>query len=185
EFGDSLYVLLSGKVKVSLLSQDGKEAILGVLGPGEVFGEMSLLDGMPRSATVTTLERARLLKLGRQDFLHFLQRNPDVMLNLLVAFSQRLRSTNTLIANLSFLNLPARLARLLMELGQRHGRPGPAGVIIGLRLSQEELGNLAGTSRESVNKQLRAWAESGLLEYCQGIITLKNVEGLYLQSLSP
>ncbi len=183
EAGDSLYVLLAGKVKISLLSVEGKEAILSLLGAGDVFGEMSLLDGLPRSATVTSLEDCRLLLIGRQDFVQFLKRHADVALNLLAALSQRLRTTNNLVENLSFHHLPSRLARLLMDLGQRHGKVEPAGVEIGLRLSQEELGNLVGASRESVNKQLRAWAESGLLEYQQGIIVIKKVDALFMYAM--
>lgn len=183
EPGDSLYVLLDGKVKISLISQDGKEAILSLMAAGEVFGEMSLLDGLPRSATVTALEDCRLMVIGRQDFLQFLRQHSDVALNLLAALSQRLRSTNNLVENLSFLNLPSRLARLLINLGQQYGRRGAEGVQIGMRLSQEELGNLVGASRESVNKQLRAWVESGLLEYRQGTIVLKRVEALFMHTV--
>lgn len=181
--GDSLYVLLSGKVKISLLSAEGKEAILSLMGSGDVFGEMSLLDGLPRSATVTTLEDCRLMVIGRQEFVQFLKRYADVALNLLAALSQRLRTTNNLVENLSFHHLPSRLARLLMDLGQRHGKAGAGGVEIGLRLSQEELGNLVGASRESVNKQLRAWAESGLLEYQQGTIVIKKVDALFMHAM--
>lgn len=184
EAGDSLYVLLSGKVKVSLLSADGKEAILSLMGAGDVFGEMSLLDGLPRSATVTSLEDCRLMQIGRQDFVQFLKRHADVALKLLAALSQRLRTTNNLVENLSFHHLPSRLARLLLDLGQRHGKPAPNGVEIGLRLSQEELGNLVGASRESVNKQLRAWADAGLLEYRQGAIVIRKVDALFMQSLT-
>lgn len=181
--GDSLYVLLAGKVKISLLSVEGKEAILSLMGPGDVFGEMSLLDGLPRSATVTSLEDCRLMVIGRQDFVQFLKRHADVALNLLAALSQRLRTTNNLVENLSFYHLPSRLARLLMDLGQRHGQVVASGVEIGLRLSQEELGNLVGASRESVNKQLRAWAESGLLEYKQGTIVIKKLDAIFMHAM--
>lgn len=181
--GDSLFVLLAGKVKVSLLSVDGKEVILSLLSAGDVFGEMSLLDGLPRSATVTSLEDCRLLVIGRRDFVQFLKQHIDVALNLLAALSQRLRATNNLVENLSFYHLPSRLARLLMDLGQRHGKVGPDGVEIGLRLSQEELGNLVSASRESVNKQLRAWAESGVLEYQQGTIVIKKVDALFMHAM--
>ena len=183
EPGDSLYVLLAGKVKISLLSAEGKEAILSLMAAGDVFGEMSLLDGLPRSATVTSLEDCRLMVIGRQDFVQFLKRHADVALNLLAALSQRLRTTNNLVENLSFHHLPSRLARLLLDLGQRHGKVESGGVAIGLRLSQEELGNLVGASRESVNKQLRAWAESGLLEYQQGTIVIKKVDALFMHAM--
>jgi CRP-like cAMP-binding protein len=183
EAGDSLYVLLAGKVKISLLSAEGKEAILSLLGDGDVFGEMSLLDGLPRSATVTTLEDCRLMMIGRQDFVQFLRRHADVALDLLAALSQRLRATNSLVENLSFHPLPSRLARLLMDLGQRHGKVQSGGVEIGLRLSQEELGNLVGASRESVNKQMRTWAEAGLLEYRQGTIVIKKLDALFISAM--
>lgn len=184
EAGDSLYVLLSGKVKVSLISTDGKEAILSLMGAGDVFGEMSLLDGLPRSATVTSLEDCRLMQIGRQYFVQFLKRHAEVALKLLAALSQRLRTTNNLVENLSFHHLPSRLARLLLDLGQRHGRAEPEGIEIGLRLSQEELGNLVGASRESVNKQLRAWVDSGVLEYRHGVIVIRKVDALFMQSLT-
>ncbi len=185
EPGESLYVVLGGSLKVSLSSPEGKEVILSLLGTGDLFGEMSLFDGHPRSATVSSLEDCRLLVILRRDFLPFLETHPKVCLKLLAALSQRLRTTNDLVENLSFQALPSRLAKLLIHLGQQYGRAQPDGVSIGLRLSQEELGNLAGASRESVNKQIRAWADAGLLEYSRGKIKLKKVDLLYLQTVAP
>jgi len=184
EAGDHLLVVMQGRVKVSLISPDGKEAILSILEPGDVFGEMALLDGEPRSASVATMENCSFLVLWRRDFLPFLERNPQVALKLLAALSKRLRSTNDMVGNLSFLHLPARLARIHLNLGQQYGKLTAEGIAIGLKLSQEELGNLVGVSRESVNRQIRVWVESGVLDYTHGTIILKDSDVLFRESLS-
>lgn len=183
--GDSLHIVLQGRVKVSLLSEEGKEAILSILGTGEVFGEMSLFDGEPRSATVTTMEASRFLVLHRQTFLPFLQSRMHVMLKLIAEMSKRLRATNDLVGNLSFLNLSARLARILLNLVQQYGKVTNQGIVIGLKLSQEELGHLVGVSRESVNRQLRLWTEAGLIDYDHGTLIVRNSDALFREALTP
>jgi CRP-like cAMP-binding protein len=184
ESGDHLLVLLEGRVKVSLTSAEGKEAILSILEPGDVMGEMALFDGETRSATLTTMQACSFLVLWRRDFLPFLERNPHVSLELLAGLSRRLRATNNLVGNLSFLNLPARLARILINLGQQYGKLTDAGIVIGLKLSQEEIGNLVGVSRESVNRQIRLWVESGVLDYAHGTLVLKSSDVLFRESLN-
>lgn len=184
ETGDHLFILLEGRVKVSLTSAEGKEAILSILESGDVMGEMALLDGEPRSATVSTMDACRFLVLWRRDFLPFLERNPHVALKLLAGLSQRLRATNDMVGNLSFLNLPARLARILINLGQQYGKVTSTGIVIGLKLSQEELGNLVGVSRESVNRQIRLWVDASVLDYTHGTIILKNSDALFRESLN-
>jgi CRP-like cAMP-binding protein len=184
EAGDHLLMLLDGRVKVSLNSADGKEAILSILESGDVIGEMALLDGEPRSATVTAMDECRFLVLWRRDFLPFLEKNPHVAMKLLAGLSLRLRATNDLVGNLSFLNLPARLARILINLGQQYGKLTSTGIAIGLKLSQEELGNLVGVSRESVNRQIRIWVEASVLDYTHGTIILRNSDALFRESLN-
>ena len=184
QIGDSLHLVLEGRVKVSLLSEEGKEAILSILGAGEVFGEMSLFDGEPRSATVTTMEPCRFLVLRRQAFLPFLENRVHVMLGLIAEMSRRLRATNTLVGNLSFLNLSARLARILLNLVQQYGKVSPQGIVIGLKLSQEELGHLVGVSRESVNRQVRQWVEAGVIDYDHGTIVVRNSDALFREALT-
>jgi len=184
EEGDHLLILLEGRVKVSLTSPEGKEAILSILKPGDVMGEMALLDGETRSATLTTMDACNFLVLWRRDFLPFLERNPHVALKLLAGISRRLRATNDMVGNLSFLNLPARLARILINLGQQYGKLTSAGIAIGLKLSQEELGNLVGVSRESVNRQVRIWVEAGVLDYTHGTLILRNSDVLFRESLN-
>lgn len=182
--GDSLHIVLEGRVKVSLLSEEGKEAILSILGAGEVFGEMSLFDGESRSATVTTMEPCRFLVLRRQAFLPFLEKRVPVMLELIAEMSRRLRATNTLVGNLSFLNLSARLARILLNLVQQYGKVTPKGIVIGLKLSQEELGHLVGVSRESVNRQVRAWIDAGIIEHDHGTLIVLNSDALFREALA-
>lgn len=184
EAGDHLLILLEGRVKVSLTSAEGKEAILSILEPGDVMGEMALLDGETRSATLTTMDACSFLVLWRRDFLPFLEHNPHVALKLLAGLSRRLRATNDLVGNLSFLNLSARLARILINLGQQYGKLTSAGIAIGIKLSQEELGNLVGVSRESVNRQIRLWVEAGVLDYTHGTLILKNSDVLFRESLN-
>lgn len=184
EPGDHLLVLLRGRVKVSLVSADGKEVILSLLEPGDVFGEMALLDGEVRSASVTTMEDSTFLTVGRGDFLAFLEHTPSVALKLLAALSRRLRATNELVGSLSFLGLAARLARVLLNLMQQYGRIGERGIVISLRLSQEELGNLAGVSRESINRQLRAWVDAGYIDISHGNIVVKQADAIFREALS-
>lgn len=184
EEGDRLLLLLEGRVKVSLSSAEGKEAILSILEPGQLIGEMSLLDGGHRSATVTAMDACRFMAIRRKDFLGFLEQRPSVALALLQALSLRLRATNDMVGNLSFLNLPARLARILLNLGQQYGKHTGEGIVIGLKLSQEELGNLVGVSRESVNRQVRVWVETGVLDYAHGILILKDSDALFREALA-
>lgn len=183
EAGDNLQIVLRGRVKVSLISPGGKEVILSILQAGDIFGEMALFDGEPRSATVTTLEECVLLVIWRRDFLPFLESTPVVALKLLAALSSRLRATNELVGNLSFLGLSAHLARTLLNLVQNHGTVMPDGIAINLKLSQEELGNLIGVSRESVNRQIRHWVEAGIIDFSQGIILVKDSDALLRETL--
>jgi len=182
--GDNLLILLRGRVKVGLISAEGKEVTLSLLAPGDVIGEMALLDGEARSASVTTLEECVFLSLARGDFLPFLERSPRVALKLLAALSKRLRATNDLVGSLSFLGLTARLARILLNLVQQYGRITPGGIVVGLKLSQEELGNLVGASRESINRQLRLWVDAGLIDLNHGNIVVKNADALFREALS-
>ncbi len=183
--GDSLHIDLEGRVKISLSSEEGKEAILSILSAGEVFGEMSLFDGEPRSAAVTTMEPCRFLVLRRQALLPFLEKRPQVMLELIAEMSRRLRATNTLVGNLSFLDLSTRLARILLNLVQQYGKLTDQGIVIGLKLSQEELGHLVGVSRESVNRQLRLWVEAGVIAHDHGSLIVRDSDALFREALAP
>jgi len=155
--GREMYAIASGRVKISSDSEDGREIVLGLLEPGDLFGEISLLDGAPRTATCTTVGSTALLVIDRPEFLAALEQCPALAIKFLEILAARLRLTDQLIEDTLFLNLGARLAKMLLTLAERCGRVTPEGVQIELRLSQQELGNLVAASRESVNKQLKAW----------------------------
>lgn len=160
--GSSLYVIESGVVKVQRTSPEGKEVILTILGPGDFFGELALLDGEPRSADAVAKEDTALLVLERDDFLAFLDRAPAVATKLLAALSRRLRRTDQLVQDAAFLDVPARLARALLQLSES---PEAA-----TGLTQSELAAMVGASRESVNRWLQFYRRRGLIESASGSI---------------
>lgn len=171
--GEQMFAIVSGRVKVAVSSEEGKEAIFDVLGPGDFFGEISLLDGLGRSASVTAVEAGEILVIGRESFLRFLERHPVIAIKLLAVLCKRLRAADGQLEDIHFLSLPARLAKTLTTLAERHGRQTGEGVRIDLRISQEELGNLVGASRESVNKQLKAWEAQGKLSVAPGQMVIR------------
>lgn len=179
--GTSMMAVLAGRVRVSSVSADGKEVTLNVIGPGEIFGEIALLDGKPRSADATTLEDAVLMVVERKQFLPFLLKNETLVERLLVVLCDRLRRTSLALEELALFDLPARLARLLLKLSQDYGRPSPDGMRIDMKLSQRDLATLVASTRETVNKQLRGWREQGLVDIVAGHLVVKN--GAALQKL--
>lgn len=170
--GSQLFVIVRGRLKVTTAGEEGKELVLRIMDPGEVIGEIALLDGNPRSATITALEPAELLGIHRRDLLPLLREHPAICIKLLEVVAGRLRTLSQLVEDTTFLNLPSRLARKLLALGHAYGRRGPAGLHIELGLSQQDLGEMVGTSRESVNKQLRVWTEAGVLVMDRRRITI-------------
>lgn len=176
--GSSMMAVLRGLVRISVVSAEGKEITLNVIRPGEVFGEIALLDGQPRSADATAMEETALLVVERRQFLPFLSRNQDLALRLLAVLCQRLRQTSGALEQIALFDLPARLARVLLKLASDYGRATSDGVRIDFKLSQRDLSNLVASSRESVNKQLGAWREQGVLSLDEGRIVLRDQSGL-------
>jgi CRP/FNR family transcriptional regulator, cyclic AMP receptor protein len=176
--GTGLYLLTTGQVKIVLPSETGEEAVLGVLQAGDAFGELALFDGLPRSATVVALQDAEVLLLRREDFLAFVARSPEVATALLGVLSRRLRATNELIEDVVFLDVPGRLAKRLLDLGARYGKPTDQGIEIDLRLTQQELAAMVGTTRESVNKQLGWLGDQQLIALDRQRIVLLRPEEL-------
>jgi CRP-like cAMP-binding protein len=170
--GSSMMAVLAGRVRVSSVSADGREITLNVISAGEIFGEIALLDGKPRSADATALEPARLLAVERRVFLPFLRQNDDLYLRLLAVICDRLRRTSLALEELALFDLPTRLARLLLKLADDYGRPAGSAVRLDIKLSQRDLSTLVASSRESVNKQLRLWREDGVIELDGGYILL-------------
>src|SRR3546814_287137 len=161
--GDKLYVVLEGKVKLGRTSSDGRENLLAILGPGAMFGELSLFDPGPRSATVTTVTDAAFASLSHADLLRWLEGRPAVAHGLLSQIASRLRKANDVNADLVFSDVPGRVAKALLELADRFGRTADDGVHVHHDLTQEELAQLVGASREPVNKAPSAFASPGRL----------------------
>ncbi len=160
-----MFVIAGGKVRISLVSEDGKEVTLGILGAGEVMGEMSLLDGGECSADAIAQEDCVMLVIERTQFLRLLKPNAELCLHLLAMLSRRLRRANAALEEMALFDLSARLGRLLLRLAGDYGAVGGKGngTRIELKLSQKDLSTLVGGSREKVNKQLRRWEQDGVL----------------------
>jgi CRP/FNR family transcriptional regulator, cyclic AMP receptor protein len=176
--GNEMYAVLHGRLKVIRSSAEGKEATISILEAGEMFGEIAMLDGGLRTASVETLEPCDLLVLRRENVMQYLDRHPQVMHQMIAALCQRLRSVDDFLQDAMFLNLPQRLGKTLRQLAQQHGIKDDTGVTIDLKLTQQELANMVGSSRESVNKQLSVWMEHGWLHMEQGVIRLLDADKL-------
>ncbi len=161
--GGCLYIIERGSVKVSLLSETGEEALLAIMGAGDFFGELALIDGQPRSATVIALADTRACTLDHQSFLAFFGASPEAAVAVCGALAARLRQMNQRFAEVISLDLPGRLAKCLLELAERNGEAVAEGVAFELPLSQREIGELVGASRQSVNRALAQWEHLGLL----------------------
>ena len=176
--GSALMAVLRGRVRISSVSPEGREVTLNVISPGQIFGEIALLDGQPRSADAAAIEDTLLLVVERRHLLPFLRHNEDLFLRLLAELCSKLRRTSMALEELALFDLPVRLARVLQKLAVDYGRPGPNGTRIDLKLSQRDLSNLVASSRESVNKQLRIWREDGIIDVEEGFIVLRRPAGL-------
>jgi len=161
--GTALYIVKKGTIKIVLPSAEGDEIIVTMFSEGDFFGEMSLLDGEPRSADAVAIEPSEVFILSRNNFLSFLQSNVNAIESILSLLSKRLRKTDGMLEDTCFLNISARLAKKLTELAESHGRTKGSQVLIDLSLTQKELGDMVGATRESVNKELKALREQGLI----------------------
>ena len=163
--GTGLMGVLAGAVKVSVASADGKDIVLNVFREGDIFGEIALLDGRPRTADATAMSDTELIVIERRDFVPFLSSQPDVMLKFIEILCSRLRRTSEQVQDITFLNLPTRLAKTLLQLtGGVQGSAAPSKATI----TQREISQMIGMSRESTNKQLRAWAKRGWIRLERG-----------------
>ncbi len=176
--GRDLFLIESGSVKVSLTTADGKELTLALLGPGEFFGELALLDGEPRSSDAVVMEPSQCLLLERDDFLQFMEQHPRVAHRVMEVLSRRLRDNNQLVQDAAFYDIAARLARVILRLAESVGQPDGDGVIISRRLTQNELAGMIGTTRESVNKWLMEYERQGLIERRNGLIRVLKPDAL-------
>jgi CRP/FNR family cyclic AMP-dependent transcriptional regulator len=159
--GDRLFVVVEGKLKLGTSSVDGRENLLSILGPGEMFGELSLFDPGPRTATATAVTDSRLLSLANDQVIGWVTEYPQVSIQMLGRLAQRLRRTNEGLSDLVFSDVPGRVAKALIDLGSRFGVEKDDGLHVNHDLTQEELAQLVGASRETVNKALADFAGRG------------------------
>lgn len=177
--GAEMFVVVEGHVKVVSAGADGRDTALAILGPGDEFGEVSLLDGGPRSATVQTLERCELIVIRREPFLRFLESSPKTAIELLRVLSGHLRRLTERSEDIAFLRVGGRLAKRLAGLAEKFGQKQPDGSLrIPFKLSQQEIGELVSATRESANKQIKMWEQAGLLSQQSGHIIVHQLEAL-------
>jgi CRP/FNR family transcriptional regulator, cyclic AMP receptor protein len=168
--GDTMMAVLRGNVRISVPSPDGKEFLLAILPQGEVFGELAVLDGKPRSADAVSDGPCTLALLDRRDVLSFFERNPGTWPKLLEVLSDRLRRTDELLAEIAMNQLPVRLAKAMLRVT---GESPTAKTKTNITLSQRELANMVGGTRESVNKCIRVWQRDGIVHVTGGVIVIK------------
>lgn len=164
EVGDSLFVIGRGSVKVSYVSENGREVILAILKKGDFFGELSLLDGETRSANVTALESTELLMLRRGDFTHLIEEYPEIAIGLLRELAQRIRKCDLQIASLTLHDAIGRVASAIVRVAEQTGRPRGGSVVIPKLPIQQDLASMAGTARETISRVMAEFEENGYIE---------------------
>jgi CRP/FNR family transcriptional regulator, cyclic AMP receptor protein len=164
EFGSTMFVILNGRVKISRISEDGREVILSILSEGDFFGEMSILDGETRSANVVTLEDSEILVIRREDFLQMLHDFPQIAINLLKELAHRLRKSDSQIKSLSLQNATGKVASTLLRIADDSGKIHLGQVEIPKLPPQQDLANMAGTSRETISRVIKSLSEKGYLK---------------------
>ena len=163
EQAERCFTIVSGAVKISAYHPDGREAVLAVLGPGDVFGELALFDQSPRSADATAMEDSELLSIDAKGLHDAISDSPKLGLGMLRVLAERLRQSNEAFQDIAFFDVPGRVARRLADLADAHGTDGAEGIVIDFALSQESLAQMVGATRESVNKALALLKRRGLV----------------------
>jgi CRP/FNR family transcriptional regulator, cyclic AMP receptor protein len=176
--GDRLYVVLEGKIKLTRASADGRENLISLVGPGEMFGELSLFDPRPRTMSASAVTDVRLAALAHDDLRSWLTGHPDVAMHLLKALARRLRRTNEVMSDLVFTDVPGRVAKALLDLADRFGTRQEEGLQVNHDLTQEELAQLVGASRETVNKALADFVARGWIQLHPKSVLLLDPERL-------
>ncbi len=163
EEGDALFIIAHGQVKVSIVSEDGREVILSLLGEGAVFGELSLLDGKPRSANVVATQDMELYMVRRADFLQLIYKVPQIAVGLLAELAARLRKTDRKIEGLALLDVTNRISETLLQLADEQGTEIELGVTLASRPTHQQLANMSGTTRETVSRVLKRLEGQGYI----------------------
>jgi CRP-like cAMP-binding protein len=173
--GTGLMAVLWGSVKISVPTADGREAVLNIINPGEIFGEIALLDGRPRTADAVAMDDCELMVIDRRDFIPFLREQPDIALKFIEILCARIRHTSEQVEDVMYLSFPGRLAKTLLQLT---GGPEAPAAHRNVRITQRELSSIIGMSRESTNKQLRAWENRKWVRLQRGGIAVLNPSAL-------
>ena len=178
EPGDSLYIVLSGKVKLGRRSVDGRENLVALMGPSDQFGELSLFDPGPRTTTAIAVTDSRLARMPKEALRQWITEQPEIAERLLRVLARRLRRTNNMLADLIFTDVPGRVAKQLLQLAKRFGSMESGQLRVTHDLTQEELAQLVGASRETVNKALADFAARGWLQISARSVLILDVERL-------
>lgn len=184
EEGNTLFIIGKGRVKVSIQSEDGREVVLSILGASEFFGEMSLLDGKPRSATVVALEDTEALVLRRVDLLRLIERFPQLAIQFLSELTARLRKTDRKIESLALMDVPGRIVCTLLQLAEDEGIQGLKGTLIRNRPTHQMLANMSGTTRETVTRMLRRLENEGYIACTSRDVLIRRKEDLQRDFIS-
>jgi CRP/FNR family transcriptional regulator len=177
--GSTLYIIISGKMKIALPSAEGENVLVALLSTGDFFGELSLFDGEPRSATSIAAEPTDILTLDQGDLFEYLMANPMATKEIFAELSLRLRRTDDLLSDAAFCDLSTRLSKRILELAERYGQTLEGGETkINLRLRQQDLADMVGAMRESVNKMLKTYKMKGLIKAEKSYITIMDQEAL-------
>ena len=176
--GNTMMAVLKGRIMISAPSADGRQMVLTVMHEGDVVGEIALLDGKERTADITAMTDCELLVVPRRSFLAVMQRRPELAMDLLVVLCERLRRTNEQVEDLAFLELEARIAKVLTRLAEEDAAGRPHAGPVTVKIAQRALGELVGGSRESVNKHLQDWKRAGIIAVEKGAIVIRDPEGL-------
>lgn len=163
EPGDAMFVIMSGRIKVGIFGENGREVTLSILRPGDAFGEMSLFDGESRSANCIAMEPTALLVLSREDLLRHIASHPRTSLNLLGEMARRLRRADDTIAQLALCDVNERLVRRLVSLAEEEGTESPDGILVRRRPTQQELANMIGSCRETISRAFNQLARDGMI----------------------
>ena len=179
--GRSLFIVESGSIRVYLPSLQGADLTLAVLGAGDFVGDLSLLDGQPRSASADAMEDTNVLVLERSDFIALIRSRPDAAMAVMNVVAKRLRDTDEMASDLAFLDVRGRLAKKLLEMASSHGVDRDDGTLLDVTITQEQLANMIGVTRESVNRNLGRFRDEGLISSQGRRIILRDPEALRLR----
>jgi len=174
----AFYLVKSGRVKIYKVGPDSREQVLAILSDGQIFGDVPAFDGGPYPATAATMVDSEIYLIRSEDFQELVRRYPDVAIKIIRVLGQRLRQSMELVRDLSFKQVPHRLAGLLMKLGEEYGRETGEGLLIDLPLSRQELADIVGTSRETVTRELKKMEREGMLAVNRRMITVSDMNRL-------